>query len=110
MVDLEDLGKAREDAWFHENERKLIEAAKARHEAKLKEAKDSEREKLRQLHWMKCPKCGGDMEEIEYVSIKIDKCKECEGVFFDAGELDELMLKKQEDRKSFFRQLGGLFK
>ena len=43
MVDLEDLGKVREDEWFHRNEQKLIEAAKAKREAELKEQKDAQK-------------------------------------------------------------------
>jgi uncharacterized protein len=109
MVELEDLGKTREDEWFHRNEMKLIEAAKAKREALLKEQKDAEQEQLRQLHWMKCPKCGSDLNEVEFVGIKVDRCTNCAGIFFDAGELDELMMKKQEEKKSFFRQITGLF-
>jgi ribosomal protein L37AE/L43A len=109
MVELEDLGKAREDEWFHFNEKKLIEAAKAKREAEMNAENDAKQEELRKAHWMKCPKCGSDLNEVEHVGIKIDKCTHCEGIFFDAGELDELLLKKQEDRKSFFRQITGLF-
>ncbi len=109
MVELEDLGKAREDEWFHRNEQKLIQEAKARHSAQQQATEDKQREELRKQHWMKCPKCGDSLQEIEYVGIKVDKCVHCQGIFFDAMELDELLLKQQEERKSFFRQLTGLF-
>lgn len=109
MVDLEDLGKTREDEWFHRNEQEMIKAAKAKREAALQAEKDANRETLRQQHWMKCPKCGDDMTEVEYVGIKIDKCNHCQGIYFDAGELDDLLLKKQDERKTFFRQVTGLF-
>ncbi|MEW6736525.1 MAG: zf-TFIIB domain-containing protein [Acidobacteriota bacterium] len=109
MVDLEDLGKVREDEWFHRNEQKMIQEAKARRAAQLQAENDAKREQLRQAHWMKCPKCGDDLKEVEYIGIKIDKCTHCQGVFFDAGELDELLLKQKEERKTFFRQLTGLF-
>jgi uncharacterized protein len=109
MVDLDDLSKSRENEWFLQNERKLIEEAKAKREAQQKAEKDAKQEEQRKAHWMKCPKCGHDLNEVEYVSIKVDKCTNCAGIFFDAGELDELLLKKQEERKSFFRQVTGLF-
>jgi len=36
---------------------------------------------------MKCPKCGMNLVEIEYRSIKVDRCSACEGVWLDKGEL-----------------------
>jgi hypothetical protein len=47
----------------------------------------NEKERLKELHYMRCPKCGMELIEIEYKKIKIDKCSECEGVWLDVGEL-----------------------
>lgn len=47
-----------------------------------------EKETLQKLHFMKCPKCGMDLVEIDYKSIKVDKCSGCEGVWLDPGELE----------------------
>ena len=49
-----------------------------------------------------CPKCGMDLEEICYFEVKIDKCNECNGVWFDHGELDAIT-KYQEP--GFFKNL-----
>jgi uncharacterized protein len=49
-----------------------------------------EKEQLKKLHWMKCPKCGNDLAEIELHGVKVDQCASCGGVFLDAGELDQL--------------------
>lgn len=49
-----------------------------------------EKEKVKQLHWMKCPKCGMDLAEIELHGVKVDQCANCGGVFFDKGELDQV--------------------
>ena len=46
-----------------------------------------EKERLKELHYMKCPKCGMNLVEIEYRSIKVDRCSACEGVWLDKGEL-----------------------
>ena len=54
-----------------------------------------EREKLKQLHWMKCPKCGMDLKEIELQGVKVDQCANCGGIFFDAGEIDQLAKKDE---------------
>lgn len=109
MVDLSDRGKALENEWFHKHEEELLRKARERREARLSKERDAEREKQKQLHFMKCPKCGGELVEVEHEGIKVDRCKSCHGVFFDAGELDELLLKKQDERRSFFRKLSGLF-
>ncbi len=49
---------------------------------------DSEKERLKALHHMKCPKCGMNLVEIDYQGIKVDKCSGCNGVWLDAGELE----------------------
>lgn len=104
--------KRREDEWFRENEKRLLEAARLARERREKERADKEAaaegQKLRQLHHMKCPKCGHDLKEEDLQGIKIDRCTHCEGVFFDAGELDQLFAKKAEDRRGFFRRLAGI--
>lgn len=56
---------------------------------------DREREERRKLHHMHCPKCGGDLTEIAYRDVHIDKCTLCAGIWLDAGEL-ELILKEED--------------
>ena len=46
-----------------------------------------EKNRLRELHYMKCPKCGMELIEIDYRNIKVDRCSECLGIWLDAGEL-----------------------
>lgn len=101
--------RKREDEWFRANERKLLEEAREARARREKERAQKEAagesERLRQLHFMKCPKCGHDMKEEDLAGVKVDHCTFCEGLYFDAGELDQVMLKKEEDRKGFFRRL-----
>lgn len=108
MVDLEELGKIRENEWFRLNEQELIKAARAKREARQKAEQDAVRQERRKTHFMRCPKCGADLQEIEYEGIRVDRCSECEGVFFDAGELDAVLLKEPEKRRGFFRRLIGM--
>ena len=75
-----------------------------------KEKKDKEALALKELHWMKCPKCGNDMKVIQINNIELEKCKNCEGIYFDAGELDDLLLRESDKRKSFFHKLFTLEK
>lgn len=49
-----------------------------------------QKEQLKQLHWMKCPKCGMDLKEIEIHGVKVDQCANCGGVFLDAGEMEAI--------------------
>ena len=51
---------------------------------------DEQKEQLKQLHWMKCPKCGMDLKEIELHGVKVDQCANCGGVFLDAGEMQQI--------------------
>lgn len=101
--------RRREDDWFRSNERQLLEAARLAREKREAERasaeKEAERKKLRDLHYMKCPKCGHDMVEQELEGVKLDRCSFCEGIYLDAGELDQLFLKRDEERKGFFRRL-----
>jgi hypothetical protein len=50
----------------------------------------SEKQKLKELHHMRCPKCGMELVEISYNDVMIDKCSECEGIWLDAGELESV--------------------
>ena len=51
---------------------------------------EGEKKKLKELHYMKCPKCGMELIEIDYEGIKVDKCSRCEGIWLDAGELEAI--------------------
>jgi Zn-finger nucleic acid-binding protein len=57
---------------------------------------------------MKCPKCGHDLKEETLEGISIDRCTFCEGVYLDAGELERLSLKKDDERKGMLRKLIGI--
>jgi len=50
----------------------------------------AERERLRREHWMKCPKCGQDLETVIYRGVSIDRCYHCGGTWLDAGQLEQL--------------------
>jgi Zn-finger nucleic acid-binding protein len=39
---------------------------------------------------MRCPKCRADMEQVDYEGTEIDHCTICNGIWFDAGEIDLL--------------------
>jgi len=65
-----------------------FEKKKKQEEENQKKLAGAEKKKLKELHYMKCPKCGMELIEIDYKSTKIDKCSGCEGIWLDAGELE----------------------
>jgi uncharacterized protein len=71
-------------ARLHYEQKKKIEEEKHKNLAVM------EKMKLKELHFMRCPKCGMELIEIDYKNIKIDKCSECEGIWLDAGELETI--------------------
>jgi PAT family beta-lactamase induction signal transducer AmpG len=44
---------------------------------------------------IRCPKCRSDMEQVSYEGVEIDRCRDCKGLWFDAGEIEAL-----NDRKA----------
>lgn len=72
-----------EDEYFARQEAELLEKQRA---AAAKAAAEAER----RTHFMKCPKCGHDLETVHYESIAIDRCTNCGGVWLDPGELEQL--------------------
>ena len=109
----DEIRKQTEDEWFKRHEQVLLEEARAKRLQRQKEQEASEqaaqREQLKRQHWMRCPKCGHELGEVEHSGIKVDRCSFCDGVFFDAGELDQLLLRHADVRRGFFRKLAGLF-
>ena len=104
-----DEDRRREDEWFRQNEKQLLESARVarqkREQERAAKEKTAELQRLKALHLMRCPKCGHAMQEEELDGVKVDRCSFCEGIYLDAGELDQVLMKKEEDRKGFFRKL-----
>lgn len=75
----------REEEYFA---RMDYERRKKAEEEKQNKLAEEEKKRLRELHLMRCPKCGMQLIEIDYKGIKVDKCSECEGVWLDAGEME----------------------
>ena len=110
---MDDHSKRREDDWFRENEKKLLDDARKAREAREAErlAKEgaAERQRLKDLHYMKCPKCGHDLKTETFFGVEIDRCTFCEGFFLDAGEVEDLFLNRRaEERQGFMRRILGI--
>jgi Zn-finger nucleic acid-binding protein len=76
----EDEYFVREDA---EKKRRLALQAK-------KELEAAELKRLKDLHHMRCPKCGLQLQEVKFRGVDVDVCFSCKGIFLDEGELEHL--------------------
>lgn len=65
-----------------------FERRKKAEEEKQEKLAEAEKKRLKELHYMHCPKCGMDLIEVDYKTLKIDRCSSCDGIWLDAGELE----------------------
>jgi Zn-finger nucleic acid-binding protein len=77
--------RAEEDFYFAAKDRELIEETKA-HLQKVEAAAREERAQT-------CPKCSGRFESYGFMEFVLDRCKTCEGIWLNKGQL-ELILKR----------------
>jgi len=68
----------------------------------------AEREQVKQAHYMKCPKCGMDLQALEYHGVSVDQCPNCGGIFFDKGEVEQLL--EHEHHGSVLGRVFSIFK
>jgi hypothetical protein len=74
------------------NEEEYFARQDAERLQKLRETADKERIAAeRKSHYMKCPKCGADLTHEERHGIEIDRCPECQGMWFDHGETEQML-------------------
>ena len=92
--------KAQEEEYFVKKERELLANMKAKQEAEAKEA-------AKKASYMKCPKCGDSLKERSFQKILIDQCTGCNGIWLDAGELDEVAEKEGGSWLGKFWQKNG---
>lgn len=95
--------REKEEEYFARME---FERKKKIEEEKHEKLAEEEKKRLKELHFMRCPKCGMELLEIDYKSIKIDKCSECDGIWLDAGELETV----SKLEKSGLDKLFSVFK
>jgi len=78
---VEDEYFVREDA---EKKRRLALQVK-------KETAAAELRRLKELHFMRCPKCGLQLQEVKIMGVDADICFACHGVYFDKDELQTII-------------------
>ena len=92
--------KAQEDEYFVRKERELLEKMKAKQQAEAQQAAKEAAE-------LKCPRCGAPMKESTFQKIVIDQCTACNGVWLDAGEIEQVAAKEGGSWLGKFWQKDG---
>ena len=101
--DLKGSGYSKEDEYFYQKDRELLNALRERSESKRRQMESNHQKKE---FWMRCPKCGSALAEENYGGlVDVDRCSnaECGGVYFDGGEL-EILLK---GKPTLFEKIFG---
>ncbi len=83
-----------EYVWVQELQSRL-----ARLEEEQQAQSQAEKRRLKEVHWMHCPKCGQQLVTEKCDSVEVDVCPSCKGVWLDAGELGTIV----ESRSGFFQ-------
>ncbi len=52
-----------------------------------------------------CPRCGERMVEIQHLGVTIDRCNGCGGLYFDAGELEEVIEREYPEEAALEMEL-----
>ncbi|HWO41899.1 MAG TPA: zf-TFIIB domain-containing protein [Candidatus Eisenbacteria bacterium] len=74
------LERAREDVYFAERDRQLLERIKGQLEKVEKTGPE--------FH---CPKCSGLLEPHSLQGFLLDRCRSCGGIWMDKGELEGIL-------------------
>ena len=74
--------RAKEDIYFAERDRELIE--KLKQELKKVHKESSQ---------VRCPKCPGHLESYTFQGFALDRCQSCGGIWMDKGELEAVIRK-----------------
>jgi len=82
---LRDAERGREDQYFAERDRKLLEQMR-----QTKTKQEDVEETIRPAVPMRCPKCGGRLQQARLHDVRVETCPSCSGVWLDKSELDEL--------------------
>ncbi len=92
--------KAQEEEYFVKKERELLAKLKAKQEGEAKAA-------AQEACYMKCPKCGEPLKERSFQKITIDQCTGCDGIWLDAGEIEQVSGREEASWLGKFWQKNG---
>jgi uncharacterized protein len=86
-----------EYVWVQEMQQRMARIAQEQ-QAKS----EGEKQRLKEAHWMHCPKCGQKLATETCGAVEIDVCPSCKGVWLDMGELGAIV--ESVGKPSFFHK------
>ena len=92
-----------ESEYFAREEAEKLKRLSAAQAASLAQ---KDKDELKKLHFMKCPKCGLNLQSIVFKGHTLDKCFTCNGVFLDGPEFDSIA----GSEGGLFQSITELFK
>ncbi len=95
-----------EERFFKEHELRLRMEGLERQQQALAE---NEKRRLKELHYMHCPKCGQKLATEKYGEVEVDVCPSCKGMWLDAQELEQIIHKTKitTQFRSFLKSVLG---
>jgi len=84
-----------EYVWVKEMQQRIAKLAKEQ-----QAESDAAKLRMKEDHWMHCPKCGQELSPEKCGTEEIDVCPSCKGVWLDQGELASIV--ESTDQGSFF--------
>jgi Zn-finger nucleic acid-binding protein len=92
--------------------RRELQAMREKARAIETQASPTERSKEGTTGKIRCPRCSGPMTEYDHAVVRADRCDNCQGIFFDNGELEQVVEKALKDHDgqtqgSWFSSLFG---
>jgi uncharacterized protein len=85
----------------------VLQCRMAKLEREQQAKSQAEKLRLKELHWMHCPKCGQQLATEICDSVEIDVCPSCKGVWLDSGELGTIVQSTGSFFQSCLRVLRG---
>jgi ribosomal protein L37AE/L43A len=96
-----------------EDEYFALEEIEKKHRLAMKQAEElaeKTKQELKHLHYMKCPKCGMDLQTLKRGSVEVDTCFHCRGVWLDEGELEQLPAHGLHESGSVMKAVLNIFR
>lgn len=98
--------RTNEEQYFARKEAELRTRNAEERQRQAELADQTERERLKALHYLRCPKCGMALVTVTLQGVQIDRCQSCDGTWLDQGELERLAGKDS----GFLHKLIGAFR
>lgn len=97
-----------EDEYFVREDTEKIKRSKERMRQEILERQERG---IKELCYMRCPRCGRVLEEVIFRGLKIGRCNSCNGVWLDDGKLEKLARPGVRiGEKTIIREIIDLFR